>query len=252
MKFLKFVLAVSFLTLLLGSQTFSQALPAPSNPSPADGGSLYTYDHYLSWNPVSGAKAYQYTIDYDSGNPPSLESDPLCGTIVGTKIIPSKITSSPPVFLTLKCLGNYHWSVRACDDKDCNNTGAWSTSWAFTYIQPTPSSEVGLIPCGRISDHPDTPWNERDACEFKHVFFLIKNILDLILWRIGLIALLFLIIVTGLMFYFSFGSPETLARVKSYLQSTGKAYLLLFLAWLFISLILKILGVTMKWWIITF
>ena len=237
------------------SQEFTTfKLSTPSNPTPEDGGKLYTYDKYISWYAVAGAKAYQYTIDYIELS--SEEKTEKCQGLVGIKVIPSTITSSPYLLLPLECLGKYHWSVRACLDKDCQETGDWSGPWLFNFVQPTPVGKAGLVPCGRTIDYPETPWNEREPCQFKHIFILLKNIIDLLLWRIGLMILVLLVIATGVVYYFSMGAPTTMAKVKSILKSAGMGYAIIFLAWVIINLILSILGYKIgifgRWWMFSF
>jgi hypothetical protein len=237
------------------SQSFKTfKLGIPSNPRPNNGDKLFTYDKYISWSPVVGARAYQYTIDYVelSGE----EKNEKCPGLVGTKVILPTITYSSSVLLSLECLGKYHWSVRACLDKNCQETGDWSGPWLFNFVQPTPVGKAGLVPCGRTIDYPETPWNEREPCQFKHIFILLKNIIDLLLWRIGLMILVLLAIATGVVYYFSMGAPTTMAKVKSILKSAGMGYAIIFLAWIIINLILSILGYKIgifgKWWILSF
>ena len=231
-------------------------LAAPANPSPQNGDELYTYDKYISWSPVAGAKAYQYTIDYIELS--SEEKDEKCPGLVGTKVIQPEIVYSPSVFLDLECLGKYTWWVRACLDKNCSNDarGDLSPGWSFNFIQPTPPAKFGLVPCGRASDNPNTPWNEREHCQIKHIFILLRNIIDLLLWRIGLTILALLIIATGVVYYFSMGAPTTMVKVKSILKSAGIGYGIVFLAWLILNLLLSILGYQFQilghWWQIKF
>lgn len=231
-------------------------LSTPSNPSPKDGGEFFTYEKYISWSQVSGAKSYQYTIDYDSNNPPSDEKKEGCSTLVGTKIIPPEIIISPPVSASFECLGQYHWSARACLDMNCQETGDWAGPWAFNFVQTTPPAVHGLVLCGRITDDPDTLWDEKEPCQFKHLFLLLKNILDFLLWRLGLIILVLLVIAVGVIYYFSTGAPTAMMKVKSILKSAGMGYLIIFLAWIFINLFLAIIGfqagIFGHWWEIKF
>jgi len=220
------------------SQEFTTfKLESPKNPDPGDGDDFYTYEHYLKWRKVLGAKFYQYKVDYE-----------------GTEKIPLTIISTNSAFLPTEQLdlGEYTWYVQACLDKDCNESGGWS-GWSFTLVQSTPPAKFGLVPCGRHSDNPETPWNERDPCEFKHIFLLLKNILDLLLWRVGLVVLVLLAMATAVIFYFSMGAPTTMAKVKSILKSAGTGYAIVLLAWIIINLILRILGFTMgAWWMLPF
>jgi len=112
----------------------------------------------------------------------------------------------------------------------------------------------GLVPCGRSSDDPKTEYNETKPCELKDIFLLFKNIVDFILWEVGLIVLVLLIVVVGLTYFFSGGTtPET---VKSILNSAGKGYGIMFFAWIIINFILAILGYKVeifgRWWQIKF
>jgi hypothetical protein len=235
----------SFLTFTLG---------IPSNPKPEDGGDFFTYEHIISSNPVPGAKAYQYKVNYLQASADEKEEN--CLSLAGSEVIPQTIVFSNSSFLDLKCLGEYQWSFRACLDKECNETSGWSDFWHFNFLQPPLPEEKGLIPCGRSYDFPDTPWNEREPCQFEHIFILLKNILDLLLWRIGLIILVLLAIATGVIYYFSMGAPTTMAQVKSILKSAGIGYTIIFLAWIILNLILAILGyqtgIFGRWWQIIF
>ena len=121
-----------------------------------------------------------------------------------------------------------------------------------SFAQDSYNIQFGLVPCGRTSDHPATSWDETEYCQFKHFFVLLKNILDFILWRLGLIALVFLMIVTFAVSYFSLGSPNVMVKIKSIWTSAGQGYAILFFGWIILNLILRALGFTDTWWTITF
>ncbi len=215
-------------------------LAKPSNPYPTDGGEFYTYDHYLKWDSALGARFYQYQVDFG-----------------GTGKIPLTIVSTNYALVSIEELevGGYTWKVRACLDKDCNETGDFSGPWSFTLVEKVPPSGGGIVPCGRYANVPD-PYNinEREPCQFKHIFLLLRNIIDFVLWKLGLIILVILIIATGVVFHFSMGAPETMAKVKSILESAGKGYAIIILSWTIISIILSILGyrVGVPWWQLQF
>ena len=221
-----------------GSFTTLELTP-PINPDPEDGGELLTSESYLNWEGIT--KFYQYRIDYQ-----------------GEEKIPLTIVSSKSAFLSTAELelGEYTWYIQSCLDGDCQETSGFAGPWRFNLIEPVPSGEKGLIPCGRYYDDPDTPYNEREQCQFKHFFLLIKNILDFILWRIGLIVLVLLVLAVAVVYYFSMGAPETMVKVKSIVGSAAKGYAVIFLAWLIINVILAILGYQIeffgRWWQINF
>jgi len=76
------------------------------------------------------------------------------------------------------------------------------------------------------------------------------------LWRLGLIILVLLALAVAVVYYFSMGAPETMAKVKSIVGSAAKGYAVIFLAWLIINVILAILGYQIeffgRWWQINF
>jgi len=157
--------------------------------------------------------------------------------------------------VTLKCLGDYQWQVKACLDKDCNETGDWSLA-NFAFAQPVEACKPSLVPCGRICDVSATPWNERESCQFKHIFILLRTLIDFFLWRIGLIILVLLVVASAVIYYFSMGAPATIINVKSIWRSAGIGYGILFLAWIIVNLLLAIfgykVGVFGHWWEIKF
>ncbi|MBU0547110.1 MAG: hypothetical protein ABH876_00940 [Patescibacteria group bacterium] len=212
-------------------------LETPTNPSPENGTDFNTSDNYLSWDPVLGGKFYQYRIYYG-----------------GVEKIPPTIVSTNSAFLSTGQLelGSHSWYVRSCLDKDCQETGDWAGPWSFNLVQPTPIGKAGFVPCGGIIDYPETPWNEREQCGIQHIFIMLKNILDFLLWRLSLLVLVSLTILTAVIFYFSLGSTNTIINIKSIWKSAGIGYGIIFFAWIFINLILKFLGYTVDWWIITF
>jgi hypothetical protein len=234
----------------------------PTTPSPKDGGELSIEHNSISWNSPPGTKKYsfQYKIKYLSLSPE--EKDSSCPPLVGKEII-QNIINSTSTLLSLKCLGEYQWSVRACLDEKCSEDGAgeWA-NWRFSLVQPTGVCKPGLVPCGRTCNIPETPWDERDPCQIKHLFLLLRNILDFLFWRVGSIILVLLVIITGIIYYFSVFSPEILgewaaiANVRRIWKSAGIGYGIIFLAWLIINLFLAIIGYKFQifghWWEIKF
>jgi len=210
------------------TQSFTTVrLTTPTSPIPRNGGKLSTTQKNVEWNEVLGANFYQYKI---SG-----------GKIEG--ISPANSAFLPTEKLDL---GNHTWQVRACLDRDCKETGSWS-NWSFTLVQKE-DCETGFVPCGRDCDVAETSWNEREPCGFKHIFLTFKNILDFLLWRLVPIALALLALGTGVIFYFSMGAPGTIINVKTIWRSAGIGFAIIFLAWNFLNLILKLVGFTVNWW----
>lgn len=229
-------------------------LNAPSQPSPSDGDTLFTYERNISWDPDPslnpGARYYRYRIDYASKPDPDDELDPDCKA--GEEVVPFTIVSSNSAPIPSDCLGQYRWWAQACLDKDCTVMGPQSDQWNFTLIQPDPPAQFGLLPCNRETDNPKTPWLEDKPCEIKHIILIFKGIVDLILWRIGMTFLIILIVATAVIFYFSLGAPATTVNIKSIWKRAGQGYAIMFLAWMIINFIVKLLGFTDKWWELPF
>jgi hypothetical protein len=201
-----------------------------SNPKPANGSDLFTYEKQLAWEPITGARYYQYKVD----------------------VLPENIVSTNSAFLPTEKLelGNHTWSVRACLDENCKETGEWS-AFSFALIQAE-KCDRALVPCGRDCNAPDTPYNEREPCQFKHLFLILKNIIDFFLWRLIPIVLVLLALATGAVFYFSMGAPGTIINVKGIWKSAGIGCLIIFSAWFIISWLLLFLGFQVQifghWW----
>ncbi len=149
-------------------------------------------------------------------------------------------------------MGEYQWQVRSCVDSNCGDGSNWSSAWRFTLLQATPPVWGGFVSCGRGADDPNTPYDERESCQIKHLFLMVKSILDFMLWRLGPIILVLLVTATGAMYYLAFGTPQMIARARSMLKAAGIGYLILLFGWLMITWILQIFGVSIKWWIIPF
>ena len=145
-------------------------------------------------------------------------------------------------------------------DAGCQETGDLGPVWRFELLQSggpggggfVGSLTGGLVTCGRTFDDPNTLWNEREPCQIKHIFILIKTIIDFLLWKLAPLLLVFLLVYTGAIYYLAMGAPEAIARVKSLWRAAGIGYLLIFLAWNIISFILTLfgykVGVFGPWW----
>lgn len=113
---------------------------------------------------------------------------------------------------------------------------------AFAEIEIGPLPH-GLVPCGVDRDNPATlNWNEKDPCELKHTFLLVKNLIDFTLWKLTPIIVVIMVVATGAIFYFSWGSVNTLATVRRIWRYIGIGVLILMFSWLFLNFFLGILG----------
>lgn len=207
----------------------------------------------------TGANFYQYKMAYAAKSPQETLDSCIEGQIIPSD--PSQnppITSSPNFTLNEICLGDYQIRVRSCLDKDCNIASDYSQVFNFTAKTQPGAEGAGLVPCGRssFSDNPGTPYNEREPCQIKHIGFLLQNILDFLLWRLGLIVLGIYSIMSGAIAYFSLGGVNTLQRIKSIWKSAGIGYLILLLSWTLVNLVMSLAGFQAqffgRWWQLPF
>ncbi len=213
----------------------------PSNLSPPNDTEIKEATINLTWQAVDGAKTYQYIIY----NP--------AGEEVVNKIVPSNSVSH--LSIEFPEIGIYEWKVQACLDTGCSITGGWTgpplQTFNLALIAP-PEQRGGLVPCGKKYDDPGTPWNEREQCQIPHIFLLIRNVLDFLLFKIATIMLILILIVTGAIFYLSMGDSNTIFKVRSFLKSVVIGYLAIFFSWFFINLFLSFLGYKFQifghWW----
>jgi len=85
---------------------------------------------------------------------------------------------------------------------------------------------------------------------------MLQNILDFVMWRLGLIVVALFSLFSAVVSYFSLGGPDTLARIKAIWKSVGMGYGIILLAWVFINLIMRLAGFQVEffgqWWQINF
>jgi len=135
---------------------------------------------------------------------------------------------------TLSQAGTYVLRLEAFDGE--------KTSFSTITIHYGAPPRYGLVPCGVIIDDPDTPYDETDPCALRHFFLLLKNLIDFALWKLIPLIIAILAIATGVIFYFSLGSANTLTLVRSIWRGVIKGVIILLFSWLFLNLLLSLLG----------
>jgi len=236
-------------------KTFKLSVPQISFPKNNESFFTYQKSQILDWDEAKGANFYQYEVNFT--NVSTEETNQSCNT---GNIIPKTITrNTNSVSLNLVCLGDYQWKIRSCMDENCQDTGDWSEEYNFSFIQKEePKETKGLVPCGRIEDDPNTQWNEREACQIKHIFLLIRNLVDFVLWTIGPLMLGILVLGTGVMFYLSMKFQDSLflTRIKLIWKTAGIGYGILLFSWTILNLFLGLLGFKIgifgNWWQVGF
>jgi hypothetical protein len=234
-------------------------LSSPASLAPQEGGEIYTYQspYNVSWQPVQGAKYYQYEVIFTGANP----EDPKaaeCQSLLGQKIVsdPEDVIIRSSTSLPLSCWGDYQWQVRACLDENCEEGGDYSSLQNFSFVVKVapPGERGGLVPCGREAYNPDTPWDETEKCQIKHLFVILFSLIDFFLWKVIPLVLVLLAVASGVIFYFSLQvqAPDPIAKVKSLWKTAGIGLGIIFFSWIIVSLFLTIFGYQVgifgPWW----
>ena len=212
--------------------TVDLAPPPPIAPFPPAVG--FIPDFALEWDGVFSGNFYRYQVDYILK--PAAETSSAC--TLG--LIAQGTTSDTSATIQAQCIGTYEAQVQACLDANCTEIGAPSI-WTFD-VEEQPIKESGLVPCGRVKNDPNTPWDERQPCGFQHLLLLLRNLIDFAIFRLSIIIIAVMLLLTGAVSYLSLGAPNTLAQIKSTWKAVIAGVLILLLAWLFLNLLLGFFG----------
>lgn len=220
---------------------------SPGNADPGSPTDVPWNDVVLKFDQENGAVSYWYSLEATDGS--SVIDEKSSSNIIKAYIDP--INGVDKV---------YRWQVRACIDTTATKIdspdicSSWSQYYYFRAVEPTGVEKTGLLPCGRLVDNPDTPWNERKSCQFSDFFLLIKVILNFAMWSLVPIILILEALITGIIFYLSkqMGSLSTIDTVKTIWKATGIGIGIIFFAWIFITLLMAVMGyqtpVFGNWW----
>lgn len=117
------------------------------------------------------------------------------------------------------------------------------------FFAPGLSGTNGIVPCGRTS---------ACRCELIHIFILILNIYNFILWNIATPLAALLIVLGGVLMIISGGpgkvnpitsiaSPNLYNTAKNMVWWSVIGITLIFSSWLIIDIVLKVIGYTGLW-----
>lgn len=238
MRFFSIVLLSGVLLLSPGFTLDALNAPAPVYPT-QENSPVWKGRIEFKWTNTE-TQFYKYFLNLPTGESKSETISSTSHTVYGLK------------------LGNYSWTVRSCDDNEGTDCGEWSETQAFEIVPAPPGITGGLIPCGRQYDDTITTPNidESKPCGFPHLFLLLKNVLDFTLWKLGLIVIAIMAVLTGAVSYFSFGRPEIIVRIKSIWKSVFVGYLIALFAWLAVNIVLNVFGFEVRlfgtWWQLPF
>ncbi|MBI2113085.1 MAG: hypothetical protein HYT50_00685 [Candidatus Wildermuthbacteria bacterium] len=214
-------------------------LLAPVLHEPSQGSSHELPRFNLSWSAVLGASSYQYAVEYRT---PATDSSQRCKTLqyAKTETRPGNSTGSSVEGIT--CEGTYEARIRSCLDSQCKEAGDWSSWQSFAMQEPSGISPGGLVPCGRTTDNKGTPWDELKPCGLEDMFLVIKVIIDFILWKVSLLAIIFMSIASAGVLFTSFGTPFAIQKIKQMWKALGVGILILLFSWMLLNLLLGLVG----------
>jgi hypothetical protein len=196
----------------------------------------------ISWQTVFSGNFYSYTLMFLSSGPQ--EASTACKK---THDAAHQIIAENSAVVRLRCLGKYTLAVQACIDSGCKEIGASTISALSVEKLLAPSG--GLVPCDRGNDDARTlGLDERKPCGIEHVFLLIRNLIDFALWKLSLIIVVLMAIATGAIIFFSFGGVDVMTKIRSIWKSVGIGVLILLFSWLFLNILLGLVGFNIKFY----
>jgi len=221
--------------------------PVLQNKPAANYGSLS--DVSLDW--TGPTKHYWITVEYNPPQPQTQSGCSLKNPIVSKNIegdscsvqndcLPSDIKTS--------CAGSYKWTVQPCANPDCSDKGNDNAKSSVFAISAGTTKGNSLAVCGQQYNAPGNSWDETEKCEIRHIFLLAKVLINYLLFRVSILLLPIMALVTGLIFYFGKEGPNTIPAIKKMWKWIGIGYAILFMAWLLTSWLMAAAGYKNDWW----
>ena len=99
----------------------------------------------------------------------------------------------------------------------------------------------GLVPCGRMSDNPDTVWNEREDCKICHLVILADSAMGYLLGIVGIITVLSLV-VGGMLYVASSGNSSLVTTAKTAFRKSLYGFVIVFIAWVMTNTTMVLFG----------
>jgi len=94
---------------------------------------------------------------------------------------------------------------------------------------------AGLIPCGGKGEPP---------CQLCHLFVLLQNIINFILFQFVPPLAVLMIVIGGVMFFFAGGNPASAERAKQILTATIIGLVIIYASWMLVGTILSAIGLS--------
>jgi hypothetical protein len=125
----------------------------------------------------------------------------------------------------------------------------------FIPVFSNAQSSKPLVPCG-VETHPantedangiDISYQVINPCGFDHIFELINNIVNFLLFTLALPLAAILFAYAGFLFMFSGMQPEQRTKAKKIFGNVAFGFILAVAAWVIVHTILTILGYNGAW-----
>lgn len=97
---------------------------------------------------------------------------------------------------------------------------------------------AGLVPCGLSADDTTTSYDESAPCNLCHLYILIKNILDFIVWTVVPVVAVLAISIAGFKILISGANPGQRADGYKIIKTTITGLVIMFAAWVVMSEVL--------------
>ncbi|MBI2053978.1 MAG: hypothetical protein HYT36_01405 [Candidatus Staskawiczbacteria bacterium] len=101
--------------------------------------------------------------------------------------------------------------------------------------------ETGIVPCN-IESKNATTFDPVCRCQLYHVFILLSNIFDFMVWNIAAPLAVFMLTIGAVMIIISGGNPNLASQGKRILWISIIGLVLVFCSWVIINFILSALG----------
>lgn len=143
------------------------------------------------------------------------------------------------------CAGNYEFTVQPCFDGNCDSRSSNKATASFSIADEGKKS--GLMVCGQSTDDPNTEYNEKEACQPKHLVLLLKVLVDFVMFKLAFMLLPVMTLITGGLFYLSQDKDNLIPHIKDIWKKIGIGYGILFFSWAIVSILTGIVGYS-DWW----
>jgi len=146
------------------------------------------------------------------------------------------------------CAGTYEIKIQPCANPNCSDRGDDNAARANFIVATGNSMDNTFAVCSHNFNNPKTEWDETERCQIRHVFLLLKIAIDFLMFKLALLMLPILVLISGGIFYLGQQGPKTIPFIKNMWKWIGIGYALMIFAWLLVSWMMAIVGYSDLWW----